>query len=141
MSQAKELYGWWLLVSLHLESQGSDERAQPFGAHPFGRLVLSPDGQMMAVITAEGRKAGQSDTDQVALFNSMLAYTGNYTISGDKFITKVAASWNEAWTGTDQERVFKLDGDRLDIVSAWGPHPFIPSSPPIRGILSWQREA
>lgn len=140
MSQTRELDGWWGLVSFHLEIQGTNQRQQPFGANAFGRLVLSPNGHMIAVLTAEGRKAGQSDADYAALFRSMLAYTGKYRIEGDKFITKVDASWNETWTGTEQERFYKLDGDRLDIVTAWGPHPMDPSSPPIRGVLSWRRE-
>jgi hypothetical protein len=140
VSQTKEIHGWWRLVSFDLETQGMNERQKPFGANAFGRLVLSPNGHMIAVMTAEDRKAGQSDADHLALFRSMLAYTGKYRIEGDKFITNVDASWNEAWTGTDQERFFNLDGDRLDIVSAWGPHPIDPSSPPIRGILSWARE-
>jgi hypothetical protein len=95
---------------------------------------------MIAVITAEGRQVGQSDADAVALFRSMLAYTGKYRVDGNKFITKVDASWNESWTGTDQERFYELDGDHLDIVSAWGPHPMLADSPPVRGILSWRRE-
>lgn len=46
---------------------------------------------MIAVMTAEGRKAGQSDADHVALLRSMLAYTGGYRLGGDRFIIKVDA--------------------------------------------------
>jgi len=140
MSETRELHGWWRLVSFDMETRGVTERQKPFGANAFGRLVLSPNGQMMAVMTAESRKAGQSDADHLALFRSMLAYTGHYRVDGDKFITKVDASWNEAWTGTDQERFYELNGDRLEIVAAWTPHPLDPTSPPVRGILSWHRE-
>lgn len=140
MSQGRDFHGSWKLISFHVETQGTNERQQPFGARPFGRLVLSPNGHMIAVLTAEGRKAGNADADHVALFRSMLAYTGRYRIEGNKFITKVDASWNEAWTGTDQERFHELKGDNLDLVSAWAPHPMLPNSPPVRGILSWQRE-
>lgn len=140
MPQTRPLHGWWRLVSFDVETQGVSERQQPFGANAFGRPALSPNGQLIAVMTAESRKAGPTDADHLALFRSMLAYTGNYRVEGDKFITKVEASWNQAWTGTDQERFYMLDGDHLDIVAAWGPHPFDPSSPPVRGILSWRRE-
>jgi len=140
MSKHDELHGWWRLTSFYMETQGTTERQQPGGARPFGRLVLSPNGQMIAALFSEGRKAGQSDADHLALFRSMVAYTGFYRVEDDKFVTTVDGSWNEEWTGTDQERFYKLDGDRLDIIAAWGPHPFNPTSPPIRGILSWQRE-
>lgn len=141
MPQEKELHGWWKLDSFHVETQGANERQQPFGRRPVGRLVLSPGRHMIAVVTAENRKPGQSDADHVALFRSMLAYTGPYRIEGNRFITTVDASWNESWTGTDQQRFYELDGDRLDIVSAWAPNPIIADSPPVRGILSWRREA
>jgi len=140
VTQGRELHGWWKLVSFHVETQGVNERQQPFGARPFGRLVLSPKGQMIALLTAEGRKAGHADADQLALFGSMLAYTGTYRIEGNKFITTVDASWNEAWTSTDQERSYVLKGDNLNITSSWGPHPMLPGSPPVRGILTFHRE-
>jgi len=95
---------------------------------------------MIALLTAEGRKAGHADADQLALFGSMLAYTGTYRIEGNKFITTVDASWNEAWTSTDQERSYVLKGDNLNITSSWGPHPMLPGSPPVRGILTFHRE-
>ncbi len=140
MAQSDNVHGWWRLISFELETQGVSARQTPFGAKPFGRLALSPSGQMIAILTAEGRKAGQLDADHIALLRSLVAYTGRYRIEGDKLVTAVDASWHEAWAGTNQERFYKLDGDHLDIVTAWGPHPANPSSPPIRGFISWRRE-
>jgi hypothetical protein len=139
MSQAEALQGWWTLTSFMIETQGVRERQQPLGGNAIGRLVLSPNGQMMAMMFAGGRKAGQSDTEQAALCRSMIAYAGSYRVEGSRFITTVSGSWNEDWTGTEQERFYELDGDRLDIVTAWAPNPFDPGSPPARGILSWRR--
>ena len=53
------------------------------------------------------------------LFRTMLSYTGFYRFEEDKFITTVDVSWNELWAGTDQVRSYTLDGDRLDIMTAW----------------------
>lgn len=136
MTQTAGFHGWWKLRSFHLEFQGSAARDQPFGANAFGRLVLLPAGYMIAVITAGARKAGPSELEHATLFRSMLAYTGTYRTEGERFVTKVESSWNEAWTGTDQERFFKLDGDQLDILTAWAPHPVDANSPQVRGILS-----
>jgi len=141
MASVNDLRGCWRLISQHGETQGTNEREYVFGERPFGRLVLTPDGHMIALLVAKDRKEGKSDSDQAALFRSMLAYTGTYRVEGDRIIVKVDASWNEAWTETDQVRFYKLDGDRLDIVSAWLPHPFIADSPPVRGVLSWRRES
>jgi len=60
-------------------------------------------------------------------------------ISSDKFITKVDVSWNEAWTGTEQERFFEVQDDRLTIVTAWLPNPNLPGGPIVRGALTFER--
>jgi hypothetical protein len=49
---------------------------------------------------------------------TLMAYTGKFTIDGDKFTTKVDLSWNELLTGQDQVRFFKLEGDKLSIRTA-----------------------
>lgn len=92
---------------------------------------------MAAVITAEGRKPAITDEEQIAAFRSLFAYSGKYRLEGsDKFITKVEVAWNEAWVGTDQVRNYKVDGDRLTIVT-----PNVNFDGGIMtAILSWERE-
>jgi hypothetical protein len=41
-------------------------------------------------------------------------------------VTKVDVAWNEAWTGTEQVRFFKLEGDTLMVVGMWQPNPNLP---------------
>ena len=59
-----------------------------------------------------------SADEKIRLFDSLLAYTGTYTLDDEKAVHHVDASWNQAWTGTDQVRFYKLDGDRLTITGA-----------------------
>ena len=94
---------------------------------------------MMAVLTAEGRKPAETDEERAALLRTMFAYTGIYRLDGDKFVTKVDVSWNEAWTGTEQARFYKIEGNRLDIISDWLPGASIPGRPMVRAIVSWER--
>jgi Tfp pilus assembly protein PilV len=50
------------------------------------------------------------------LFKSIIsAYSGTYVVEGDTVIHDVNLSWNEAWTGTRQMRLFKVTGDELVI--------------------------
>jgi hypothetical protein len=133
------LLGTWKLVSYEIELQATGARSALLGAHPTGYLVFGADRRMMAVITGEARKAAETDADRAALLRTMVAYTGIYRVEGDRFITRVDASWNEAWTGTEQVRFFKLEGDRLDIISAWSPSTVLPGRPVTRGNISWQR--
>jgi len=48
-------------------------------------------------------------------------------------------SWNEGWTGSEQARFFKIDGDHLSIVSDWAPSATLPDAPMVRAILAWER--
>lgn len=135
-----KLHGSWRLVSFDTELQDSKERTQPWGTDPNGYIILGSDERMMVLITAKVREPGNTDEKLAALFRTMAAYTGRYRIDGDRFITKVDSSWNEAWNGSEQERFYRLDGDTLDIISAWMPNPFESRNSMGRGILSFRRE-
>jgi hypothetical protein len=137
---SSKLHGCWRLISFDTELQDSKERIQPWGTEPNGYLIFHPDGRMMVLVTAMGREPGGTDEKLVALFRSMMGYTGRYRIEGDRFITTIDLSWNEAWNGTEQERFYKLDGDTLDVWTAWMPNPLISGNPAGRGILSFRRE-
>jgi hypothetical protein len=131
--------GTWKLLSLDVEFQATGEKQQPYGPNPDGYLILTPEGRMMAVVAAKGRKPGLKVEEQAELLRTLLAYTGTYTLSGNRFITKVDVSWNEVWTGTQQERFFELNGDRLTIVTAWLPNPNLPGGPIVRASLVFER--
>lgn len=58
-----------------------------------------------------------TDAERAQLFNSMLAYAGTYTITGDKVVHHIDIAWNNARLGSDQVRFFKLYGDRLTLTT------------------------
>jgi len=134
------LHGSWRLVSFHTELQDSGERTQPWGADPNGSLVFGADGRMMVIVTAKAREPGNTDEKMAALFRTVMAYTGRYRADGDKFVTKIDTSWNEAWNGSEQERFYKLEGDTLEVMTAWMPNPLAPGDSMARGILGFRRE-
>jgi Lipocalin-like domain len=135
----EKLVGIWKLVSYDVEFQATGERKPMYGKNPTGYLIFASEGRMMGLITAGGRKPGETDQDRAALSRTMIAYTGTYHVEADKFTTKVDASWNESWTGTNQVRFYKLDGNRLDIIAAWAPSGNLEGRPIVRGILTWER--
>jgi hypothetical protein len=141
--RAKIVGTCWKLVSFEVERQETGE-LKPYlenSPNPRGYLILTPEGRMMTIITGEGRKLPQTVEDRSAAWLTMLAYSGMYRFEGDKFITKVDVAWNEGWIGTEQTRFFKLEGDRLKIISAWGLNKAIPYfglGKTVRGILSWE---
>jgi hypothetical protein len=134
-----KIIGIWKLVSFEAEFQATGEREPAMGKNPTGYVIFTPEGRMMAILTAEGRKASKTDQDRADLWKSMFAYTGMYRFEGDKWITKVDVSWNPAWVGTDQVRFFKFDGDRLQVISMWVQSTIRPGKGMGRGIITLER--
>jgi len=136
---SKKVLGIWKLVSYDTEFQATGERRPTFGKNPTGYIIFTSEKRVMVFIEGEGRKAPQTNEDRIVLHQTMIAYTGMYRFEGDKFITTVDAAWNPAWTETDQVRFYKLEGDRLHIISAWAPNSIFPYRPVTRGYLTWER--
>jgi Lipocalin-like domain len=135
----KQLLGVWKLESWHHEFKATGEKKNVYGERPNGYLVLTPEKRLIAIGTAEQRKKPETDEDCIAAFRSMIAYSGIYRFEGDKWITKVDVAGNEAWTGTEQIRFFRLEGDKLTIVTMWQPNLNLPGNLETRGVLIWSR--
>jgi hypothetical protein len=116
------LLGTWKLRSYTREDAKTGEQSNPLGVHPGGYLNYSPDGRMMGILVGDNRKVPSgpipTDSEVIALFKGMVAYAGTYTIDGNRVTHHVDASWNEAWTGTQQTRFYKLDGSILTLTTA-----------------------
>lgn len=134
-----KITGIWKLVSFEMEIQATGEREPAMGKNSTGYAIFTPEGRAMFVLTGEGRKAPKTDQDRADLFKSMFAYTGMYRLEGDKWITKVDVSWNPAWLGTEQIRFFRVDGDRLQVISMWLQDTVNPQRGMVRGILTFDR--
>ena len=115
---AKQLAGTWKVVSLITKFDGGDA-VEPFGPNPKGRLVLTPDGRWIIILTTANRGPAKNPEEKAALLDSMLAYSGKYTIEGNRMTIQVDMSWNEIYSGANQNqtRFFNLDGDILTIRS------------------------
>lgn len=138
-SDSGALIGTWKLVSCFMEDLETKERKPVWGEHPNGYIVLTSGGRWIVVQTAEGRKAPQTDEDRTAAFRSMLAYSGKFRTEGDKIVIKVDIAWDESWTGTEQVRHYRIEGDRLHIEAA--PQPYANFGGRVmRGILIWTRD-
>jgi len=114
------LYGTWKLVSFTQRFVATGETIDVFGRNPKGFLSYSRDGRMNAILVKDVRPkqadmAQATTEDKVQLFSSMYAYAGTFTVDGNTVTHHVDISWNENWTGTDQVRNVRLDGDRLYI--------------------------
>lgn len=131
--------GTWKLVSCVWEDVQTKERTFLYGEHPNGYAILTSEGRLMALITAEGRTVPHTGEDRDTAFRSAAAYSGRYRVDGNQFVTTVDIAWNEAWVGTDQVRFFRLEGDRLYIETPPTPNPEARGRM-VRGMLIWERE-
>ncbi|OWV97544.1 hypothetical protein ATY81_08990 [Rhizobium sp. R72] len=127
MGSAAALHGTWRMVSWKRRIAASGIVSDAMGPDPIGFLSYQPDGRMMALVVSSERPVSNgkmpTDSEKVALFDSMLAYAGTYTFDNGRVIHHVDASWNPAWGVTDLIRPFSIDGSRLVIRGAPGVDP------------------
>jgi hypothetical protein len=133
------IVGTWRVISYEIVFQDSGERRPSLGAHPHGYLIFTPHGRMIGYLEAEGRKVPTTDEERVAAYWTMLAYTGQYHVEGNKWITKVDGAWNVEFVGTEQERTFDLKDNKLSVTTPWIPNPRY-GGRLIRGYLTFERE-
>lgn len=134
----KQLAGSWRLNAWTIQIIG-EETTEPFGPNPQGRALFTPDGYVAFIIVAANRKPAANNEESAGLLKTLLAYTGKFTIDGDRFTTKVDISWNELLTGQEQVRYFKLEGDKLSIRTAQQASAVYPGKKVV-GTLIWERE-
>jgi hypothetical protein len=130
------LVGTWRLVSNTLEEIPSGTRSDLFGPYPIGYIMYGADGRMMILQVRSQRPTpvgpAVTGTEAEALFRSLIAYGGTYTVKGDVITHHVDISWNQNWTGTEQVRHFKFEGNRVELATD-------PSPDPIHGKMSVRR--
>jgi hypothetical protein len=123
----ERLIGTWKIVSVVNEDAATGEKTDLFGPDPVGYINYGPDGRMMVIQVRSDRPkpAGAVATagEAEALFRSLLAYGGTYTIADDEVTHHVDISWNESWTGTKQTRKFRFEGNRLHLSLPLSPNP------------------
>ncbi len=136
---ATGIQGTWKAVSMETEVQSTGEKMYPMGKIPTGYAVFTNDSRVFFVLTGEGRKPGKTAEENAALLGSLVSYTGKYRLEGDKWITSVDVAWNPAWVGTEQSRTFKIEGNRLIVLTPWRVMPNWPDKGMTRNVNIFER--
>jgi lipocalin-like protein len=112
-----KIVGTWHMLSWKRLPLPRGEETDALGPNPFGYINYAPDGRVMVFVLKSGRprpKANPpSDEEKLALYDSLFAYVGTYTVESDHVIHTLDGSWNELWTGTRQTRLLSFEDDRL----------------------------
>ena len=123
----ERLIGTWKLISVTAEDVATGEKSEIWGPDPDGYINYGPDGRMIVINTRSDRHkpvgAAPTHDEAADLFQGVLAYAGTYTVEGDTVTHHVDISWNESWTGTDQVRFARFDGDRVHLATKPNPDP------------------
>lgn len=121
------LLGSWRMTSWMTRDVSTEERQPALGQEPDGIVIYTPE-RVIFFILRNNRNRPQrlppSDEEKIALFDSMFAYSGSYTVESDRVVHHVDMSWNEAWSGTEQVRFCKVDEHTLTYTSPPTQNPF-----------------
>jgi len=137
-AQETSLTGSWKLIGYQVEAKDTGKKIPAMGDHPTGRVIFTADHRVAFVLTGEGRKSGKTDAEKAELLNTLVAYTGIEQIQGNEWCTQVEAAWNPEWVGSVQCREFRLEGDRLEVLTPWRQMPNWPGT--TRSIITFVQD-
>jgi hypothetical protein len=137
-----KLVGTWKLVSASSTTAAGERSEAPYGPSPVGFITYTEDGRVTAMISHGGRKSLSVGAGPVALleeqaeaFKTFLAYSGEYTLSGDKVTHHIEISSIQNYVNRDLVRSVKFQGELIVLVT-----PPTPLNGKIQTIeLIWQR--
>jgi len=123
--------GVWKVVDYTATDPASGAVEHPFGTNPIGSATYTAKGQMSVFVAGSHRvpstgTGAKRAEERAALFDSMYAYTGTYTVKGNMVTIHVESAWQPDWIGTDKTRAIKVDHDILTITTA-------PMTSPVNG--------
>jgi hypothetical protein len=135
-----DLVGVWRLVGAsYVVFEGTGERTELLGSSPRAYGIFEPGGRVMMIGQANDRTPGTSTAAMAELFRSMVAYSGKWSIDGEKLVTVVDVAADPSWVGTVQVRYYTFDGRTLSLRTA--PLEF-PSFPGRKAVVyaDWEKE-
>ncbi len=102
-----ELVGTWRLVKATSAAADGKNLPAPYGGKGMGRLVLTADNRMMAVV-CDPRPT--MPAGEVREFSS---YCGTYTFDGKQLVTRVDGASDPSRMGADQVRGVRFEGSMM----------------------------
>lgn len=137
------LVGTWRLLTFTRTVLATGETIDLFGKSPSGYITYGADGRMQVILVKEGRPKPDlqkmTDSERANLFKYMAAYAGTYTFDGKTVTHHIEVSWNEVWSGTDQQRDVQIEGNRVTLTTHPAPNPTDGTMSVSR--LVWERAA
>ena len=117
------IVGTWRVTSFSILILDTKEVSRPYGENPIGVIQYSPGGHMVVFLQTGNPKKPTafpfSDSDRAEIHKGIFgAYTGTYSVDGNKVTHHIVASWRPDWIGGDQVRYTEIIGNKLTIKTA-----------------------
>jgi hypothetical protein len=115
-----ELVGTWKLVSALSVTRSGERNENPYGTGPVGQLAYTHEGRVTSLIAYGGRSPlsiAATPEEKAEAFNSFVAYTGSYSLEGDKVIHHIEISSIQNYVGKNLVRTIRFDGDRIRLIT------------------------
>lgn len=113
---ASMMVGTWKVSSIETKEVGSGKAARPLG-DVTGTFVFTRGGRFAGMVFSANRKApaaaNATEAERVALFNSMVAYSGVYRVTGNQIVLTIESSHIQNWNGTQRIFTVEINGARL----------------------------
>ncbi|MFG5119307.1 lipocalin-like domain-containing protein [Methylorubrum sp. POS3] len=133
------LTGLWKLVSYEVEVRTDGTKMPVMGERPTGYAYFTPENRVFFVLTGEGRKPAETDAQRADLLGTLVSYSGTFRTEGDQWTAKLDVAWDPKWVGTEQTRMFSLDGERLRVLTPWRVMPNWADKGETRSIVTFVR--
>jgi len=111
---------WRVLVMEHYTDDG--EVGRPFGDHPAGIIIYTPEQYMTAVLMrpdrpffAAGDILGGTASERAEAFLTANAFAGRWELQGDEVVHHLEVCTFPNWIGTEQRRRFTVTDSELTL--------------------------
>jgi hypothetical protein len=137
----KRWLGTWKLESCELQTAGGSTK-YPYGKNATGYIMYLEKSRMAVIISGDNRKSfatddllGGTTDEKLAAFDSYISYCGTFEVGNETVIHHIDTSLFPNWVGTDQERIYRFEGDLLYLSTK----PFLIQGEQQTAYLIWQR--
>jgi lipocalin-like protein len=113
----EQLLGTWKMLAWRRQVVATGEVSDALGPEPRGFITYTADARVTVLVVKRDRPMPSNLTptpaEKIALYDSLFAYSGTYSVDAEQVTHHIDTSWNEAWNGTHQVRYCTIEGNRL----------------------------
>jgi hypothetical protein len=139
----QQLVGTWRLVSSEFRTSAGAV-IHPLGEDAQGLCLISAEGYLAGQLMrrdrpafAGGDQASGTPEEVRAAMEGYVAYYGPFELDpeGRRLVTRVEGSLFPNWLGSEQERFYRFEGDRMTLTTP----PMALGDEEFHGVLVWER--